>query len=137
MALRSEGVTLQYKRIIAELYAQRLFLFHEERWHEYGTALEWSGTPSEGRAEPCRGAFKGCRLCRRAPKLDDWMTRCLEMLELTAIQSWLAGVCWLEARMSGNLWRPVAACGGLWHPVAPCGTLWQRIGSPIESSIRF
>ena len=26
---------------------------------------EWSGTPFKARAEPCRGAFTGCRLCRR------------------------------------------------------------------------
>ena len=49
-------------------------------FHDVRHNSDWSGTPLGGRAEPCRGAFTGCRLCRRPPKPDfrifgffDWL----------------------------------------------------------------
>ena len=38
-----------------------------------GKAEDWSDTPELGTAEPCRGAFTGCRLCRRPPELENLM----------------------------------------------------------------
>ena len=45
---------------MAERLAERFFLCMT-----LARRYEWSGTPFKARAEPCRGAFTGCRLCRR------------------------------------------------------------------------
>ena len=74
-SLRSEGQTLHQKKYRWALGQAFSFLFFlAERWHDVGHNVIMIWHAVEGRAEPCRGAFTGCRLCRRAPKLKDLMT---------------------------------------------------------------
>ena len=68
LCVKCEGQTLNKKYSWA---LGQAFFFLAERWHDFRQNVNVIWHASEGRAEPCRGAFTGCRLCRRAPKLDD------------------------------------------------------------------
>ena len=92
--------------------------------------------------------FTGCRFCRRAPKLDDSMTRCLKSRrpaprEETFAQCWLAVMGADPASMVGarrpwnhrfSLTQPIDKRLGTWRPSAwrprpecpaACDPLWR------------
>ena len=81
---------------MAERLAERFFLCMT-----LARRYEWSGTPLKGRAEPCRGAFTGCRLCRRP--LQNSMLGCYDDLSGAEKYSCNMLFYWLDLLFAGGL----------------------------------